>query len=44
MPSNPYVASAGSVTITVNYSIYAGVTAPIVPGNYTASFTCKANY
>ena len=42
--SNPYVASGESVTITVNYSIYAGVPAPIVPGNYTASFTCKANY
>lgn len=42
--SNPYVASGESVTITVSYTIYAGVPAPIVPGNYTASFTCKANY
>lgn len=42
--SNPYVARGESVTITINYSIYAGVPAPIVPGNYTASFTCKANY
>lgn len=42
--SNPYVANGESVTMNIGYTINSVVTNPVMPGNYIAVFTCKANY
>lgn len=41
--SNPNVTSGSSVTISVAYTILPSVPTPLVPGNYTANFTCIRN-
>lgn len=42
--SNPYAVNGESVTMNIGYTINSVVTSPVMPGNYSATFTCKANY
>lgn len=42
--SNPTAANGESITMNIGYTINSVVTNPVMPGNYTATFTCKANY